>query len=162
MTNSLKEEKTINNSKKKIRNIFILILFILSFFLTPLTLYAKKLPPGTGAGDVPTNILLMLDLSGSMNVNVDSTDAELFLPIDVDTDSDGNIYVLEHYRCQIKKFTSDGTYVKSMGNCGTSRTWHLKNPYAFAVNSSLGRIAVANTFNHSVKIIDLDLNFVIE
>ena len=161
MTNSLEEEKTINNSIKKIRNIFILILFVLSFFLTPLTLYAKKLPPGTGEGDVPTNILLMLDLSGSMTVNVDSTSAELIFPIDVDTDSDGNIYVLEHQDCQIKKFTSDGAFVKAMGNCGYGNL-ELKNPYAFAVNSSLGYIAVANTYAHSVKIFDLDLNFVIE
>ena len=28
---------------------------------------AKSLPPGTGEGDVPSNVLIMLDSSGSMS-----------------------------------------------------------------------------------------------
>ena len=142
--------------KKKIINIFVSFIFLLNFFLFSHTLHAKEIPPGTGAGDVPANILLMLDLSGSMG---EITDAQIEWPVDVDVDSDGNIYVLEHYRCAIKKFTSDGTLLKSFGYCG-SASWQIKTPFGFAVNGSLNRIAVADTYNHAVKIYDLDFNFI--
>ena len=39
---------------------------ILLLFLFNTSLYAKSPPPGTGTADVPANILIMLDNSGSM------------------------------------------------------------------------------------------------
>ena len=41
------------------------VLVFLLFFITQG--FTKSLPPGTGEGDVPANVLIMLDKSGSMN-----------------------------------------------------------------------------------------------
>ena len=48
----------------KIKKIFIgLFLFIFTHIEQ---VNSKSLPPGTGAGDVPSNVLILLDKSGSM------------------------------------------------------------------------------------------------
>ena len=48
---------------KRLFQIFILLILVLNF--NQLT-YAKPLPPGSGEGDVPANILILLDNSKSM------------------------------------------------------------------------------------------------
>ena len=48
---------------KRLFKIFILLVLVLNF--NQLT-YAKPLPPGSGEGDVPANILILLDSSKSM------------------------------------------------------------------------------------------------
>ena len=44
------------------------ILFLFSIFNN--SVFAKGLPPGTGSNDVPANVLILLDKSGSMNSTV--------------------------------------------------------------------------------------------
>ena len=39
-------------------------------------------------------------------------------PVDVDSDSDGNIYVLDYRDCVIKKYDSDGEFIKIFGGKG--------------------------------------------
>ena len=51
-----------------IRNIKILFFSFLSIILLNSLSYSKSLPPGSGAGDVPANVLILLDKSGSMSV----------------------------------------------------------------------------------------------
>ena len=46
-----------------IKRLFVSLLIL---FLTSNTLLAKSPPPGTGSGNIPANILIMLDNSGSM------------------------------------------------------------------------------------------------
>ena len=48
---------------KRLFKIFVLLVLVLNF--NQLT-YAKPLPPGSGEGDVPANILILLDSSKSM------------------------------------------------------------------------------------------------
>ena len=48
---------------------------------------SKSLPPGTGAGDVPANILIMLDKSGSMGWRMSGGTASMRYPYDADADS---------------------------------------------------------------------------
>ena len=43
-----------------------LIFSFLFIFLTTENVFSKALPPGTGIGDVPANVLILLDKSGSM------------------------------------------------------------------------------------------------
>ena len=83
--------------KKRIKNILFLFFVFWNFFFNIQILNAKTLPPGTGIADVPANILLMLDTSGSMGWPIGTTDAILKYPTGVDGDSNGNIYILENH-----------------------------------------------------------------
>ena len=96
-----------------------LIIIYIIFFLNISYVTAKSPPPGTGTSDVPANILIMLDNSGSMRTRL-STANNLFYPVDVETDSSGNIYVLEYAYDRIKKFDSAGNYLRSFGRYGTN------------------------------------------
>ena len=90
-----------------------LVFFILLLFSQTET-SAKNPPPGTGTSDIPANIFIMLDNSGSMSRRLATTNS-LFRPVDVETDSSGNIYVLEYGNNRIKKFDSAGNYKAVFG-----------------------------------------------
>ena len=73
------------------------------FFLIFLTFinfensYSKSPPPGTGTSNIPANILIMLDNSGSMSWDINgrsiySWNTIVRSPVDVSTDSKGNVY----------------------------------------------------------------------
>ena len=47
-----------------------LIKILILFFIFNNSAFAKGLPPGTGSGDIPANVLILLDKSGSMNSTV--------------------------------------------------------------------------------------------
>ena len=79
---------------------------------------AKNPPPGTGTSDIPANILIMLDNSGSMSAKLYNS-VEVYYPLDVATDSSGNIYVMEYHNNRIKVFSSSGAYLRSFGGYGT-------------------------------------------
>ena len=87
---------------------------------------AKNPPPGTGTSDIPANILIMLDNSGSMSAKLYSS-VQVYYPLDVATDSSGNVYVLEYYNNRIKVFDSSGNYLRSFGGYGNScNRWRSK------------------------------------
>jgi len=95
--------------------------FLLSAFLLLVTfnVEAKSPPPGTGKADVPANIYIMLDTSGSMGANVPSNSPlKMRNPRDVASDSNGNVYVVEYYNHRIRKYTAAGNYVKTFGGYG--------------------------------------------
>ena len=70
-----------------------LIFSFIFLFLTTETLFAKALPPGSGIGDVPANVLIMLDKSGSMGWRMSGGVASMRYPYDADADSNGDIIV---------------------------------------------------------------------
>ena len=94
---------------------------ILIILITNLFGYAnaKSPPPGTGTSDIPANILIMLDNSGSMSARLGGS-TSIHYPVDVNVDSNGNIYVLEYWNNRIKKFDSSGNFLKSFGGSGSS------------------------------------------
>ena len=96
-----------------------LIIIYIIFFLNINYVTAKSPPPGTGTSDVPANILIMLDNSGSMRTRLSSGQSVLY-PEDVAVDSSGNIYILEQTYRRIKVFDSDGNYLRSFGGYGFS------------------------------------------
>ena len=51
------------------RKIKIIIFSFLSLIFLATSSYSKALPPGSGEADIPSNVLIMLDKSGSMIVN---------------------------------------------------------------------------------------------
>ena len=67
------------------------IILCLLIFLINFQVQAKSPPPGTGTSDLPANIFILLDHSGSMDRDV-TTAGEVNRVIDVNVDSSGNIY----------------------------------------------------------------------
>lgn len=100
--------------------IFFILLFGQSFSKTP--------PPGTGSSDIPANILLLLDKSGSMGWPMSgSNNYPLQLPMDVVVDeNNGNIFVAEINNARIAIFNSSGkfiSYISSFSGCSLARTF---------------------------------------
>ena len=85
----------------KIKILFTKIILLL-FVLTNNS-FSKALPPGSGIGDVPANVLILLDKSGSMGARMMSG-AGLYYPYASAADSSGNVYVGQYYTYGIKKF----------------------------------------------------------
>ena len=112
---------------------------------------AKNPPPGTGTADIPANILIMLDNSGSMGAKLYNS-VQVYYPLDVATDSSGNVYVMEYYNNRIKVFDSSGTYLRSFGGYGSGCTrWQ----YARQFDIYDDKIYIADTYSHRVKILSL-------
>ena len=69
------------NKKKNLKNMFnffkINILIVLALTIIVPKVYAKPIPPGSGEGDVPANILFLLDSSLSMQAPISGTDLGL-------------------------------------------------------------------------------------
>lgn len=110
----------------KLFNISILA-FVLALSFS-LQAFAKSPPPGSGSADVPANILIMLDTSGSMGTYISSGDSRY--PVDVAFDSDGNSYVAKYYD-RVEKYDSDGNFVLSWGGYGFSNG---KFDYTFSID----------------------------
>ena len=91
-----------------------IILCLLIFFIS-FQVQAKNPPPGTGTSDLPANIFILLDRSGSMDYDM-STAGEVDLVKDVATDSSGYIYMLEIFMNRIAVFDSSGNFVKRFGS----------------------------------------------
>jgi type IV pilus assembly protein PilY1 len=133
------------------------ILLLIFFLVFTKNVNSKSPPPGTGTGDIPANIMIMLDNSGSMNWALNSSSvSSLEYPIDVAVDSSGNIYALEYFRCRVVKYNSSGTFIRAFGSCGEGDD-QFQNPYQIVVNGS--EIFVANTLNGTIDVKDLDGNF---
>ena len=69
---------------------------------------SKPLPPGSGPGDVPANILILLDSSASMNRKL-SSGSGIDNPNDIVEDSAGNLIVGEGNLGFVKILTADNT-----------------------------------------------------
>tara|TARA_B100001123_G_scaffold198301_1_gene225575 strand:- start:204 stop:4787 length:4584 start_codon:yes stop_codon:yes gene_type:complete len=70
--------------------------------------FSKPIPPGSGVGDIPANILILLDSSASMKDPISGVNDAIELPRDVIELSDGNIIVSQDRGGLIKFLTSTG------------------------------------------------------
>ena len=68
------------------------LFFFLIFFVCQNS-YSKPIPPGSGAGDVPANILFLLDSSASMKADITDEQAQLGVIRDIVELADGNLIV---------------------------------------------------------------------
>ena len=108
--------------------------------------YSKSPPLGTGTGDVPANILILLDNSGSMDWGL------LDRPIDVAVDSSNNIYVLEYVKGQISVFDSS----KNLQRICANNTLGYKLYFPKHIKIYGSEIFVTDTGNSRVVVIDKD------
>ena len=132
------------------------VIFIIFFLLFNIKLYAKNPPPGTGTSDIPANILIMLDNSGSMR-DLLPVKAGLIYPIDVQTDSSGNIFVLEYGYGRMKAFDSSGNYLRDFGGVGgPNNCTRWNGARQFAIYND--QIYIADFFNRRIKVLDLEGN----
>jgi Tfp pilus tip-associated adhesin PilY1 len=95
---------------------------------------AKSPPPGTGKADVPANIYIMLDNSGSMGWAVSSSGRAEY-PWDVVVDSSGNTYFTEQRHHRIKKYNSANKLVRTISSSGTSNG-RVRYPTMLATDSN--------------------------
>ena len=127
------------------------IIYCLLIFFIGFQAQAKNPPPGTGTADIPANILIMLDNSGSMSTALYSS-VQIYYPLDVDVDSSGNVYALEYHNNRIKVFDSSGAYLRSIGGYGTGcNRWK----YARQFDIYDDKIYIADTYGHKIKILSL-------
>ncbi len=89
---------------KKILNLIIFFIIIISGQSS----YSKPIPPGSGAGDVPANILILLDSSNSMKKSISGVNDAITEPRDVVELSDGNIILAQGRGGLVKILTSTG------------------------------------------------------
>lgn len=133
------------------------ILFLITLLVYAKDVNSKSPPPGTGTSDIPANIMIMLDNSGSMNWALSSSStSSLEYPIDVAVDSSGNIYALEYFRCRVVKYNSSGTFIRAFGSCGEGDN-QLQTPYQITISGS--EIFIANSGSDKIDVKDLDGNF---
>ena len=90
---------------KKIIKFFV---FSLIFLFLGNKLYAKPIPPGAGKGDVPANILILIDSSASMRRRMSNRDAIQYVPNAI-FDSNGDILASQFRNNGVVKFKADGS-----------------------------------------------------
>ena len=130
------------------------IIVILIFFIN-FQAYAKNPPPGT-ASNIPANVIIMLDNSGSMGSYLRAKN-EIYYPLDVATDSNGNVYALEGSSSgKIKIFNSSGTYLKSIGGGygNGCNQWR----YSYGMEIYNNKIYITDYYNGKLKVLDLNGN----
>ena len=129
-----------------------IIIFLIILFSISGKVYSKNPPPGTGTSDVPANILIMLDNSGSMSARLSGA-VQIHYPVDVNVDNSGNIYVLEYWNNRIKKFDSSGNYITAFGGYGSNcNQW--RNARQFDIKDNV--IYISDTSNYRFVTLNLD------
>ena len=122
----------------------ILTLLIFVFFQTNNS-EAKILPPGTGTqADVPSNLLILLDASGSMGWRMSNAQSVNY-PMQAATDSSGDIYVAQYYIYGVKKFTyADKKIDTNWGNKGIHKNHRSTRSNGCRVYYSYGGAKIYN------------------
>jgi len=133
------------------------ILLLIVFLVFTKNVNSKSPPPGTGTSDIPANIMIMLDNSGSMNWALNSSSASsLEYPIDVAVDSSGNIYALEYFRCRVVVYNSSGTFLRAFGSCGEGDNQFV-SPHQIVISGD--EIFISNSGTDKIDVKDLYGNF---
>lgn len=121
---------------------------------------AKSPPPGAGVADIPANILLALDVSGSMS-SVVATGSTFSYPYDVAVDSRGYTYIAEAYN-GVAVYDENGVYLRNIGRFSSS--YYPDNDdfyyvYGVAVDSD-DNVYICDRYNYRVQVFNKDGGFV--
>jgi Mg-chelatase subunit ChlD len=122
-----------------------------------LSVSAKAPPPGTGKADVPANILLMLDTSGSMGWKTNQ--ARLFeRPTGICIDSKGNQFIVEEARHKVLKFDPTGSLIKVIGGRAGRAYGSFYYPFKCEIDKN-DNLYVSDYYNHRVQKFDNNAKF---
>ena len=102
------------------------------------------------ASDFSRNEVVVMDSEGEVISSFDCRG-----PTGVTIDSDDNIYVSSAN--QVKKFSSDGQLVKTVGKSG-NREGEFVSPEGLAHHKGL--LYVCDTLNNRIQVLDADLNYI--
>jgi len=118
--------------KKNLKNIILILLITLLNQKS----YSKPLPPGSGEGDVPANILILLDSSISMRRALPGATI-MGDVVGIQYDDSGNIYATQHsINGGVIRFTSDGEIDNTFNN--NAGSWTGKNSETCTVFTESG------------------------
>ena len=131
--------------------------FALFFSLILVNANAKILPPGTGTqADVPSNLLILLDKSGSMGWRMKSSQSMERMH-DTITDSSGNIYFAQYSSRGIRKIDyASGNVDTNWGNNGTAgNRGNCQLNYSYQIAEHDGYIYGTSLYRNNVSRIRL-------
>ena len=142
--------KFYNNLLKIILSNLLLLLVIIND-----NVYSKPIPPGSGEGDVPANILILLDSSLSMQRGI-STGVTIRRPWDIVTDSNNDIIFSQERRRGLMKINAsdesrNGTFGRfrgrnTDGNCGNQDS-SIRDANSLAISTNVqGRVGEDTIF----------------
>ena len=94
---------------------YFLFSFIFLNLYSEVHIQAKPIPPGSGEGDVPANILFLIDSSASMSRRINNRNA-VFGVTGVGYDSNDDIIGGQSRNLAVVKFDADGTRNREFGN----------------------------------------------
>ena len=119
--------------------------------------FSKSPPPGTGTADVPANILIMLDNSGSMAWDIDgreryANNSYVNRPMDVVRDDNGDIYVYGLNTRKITVLGSDGSFKRELMGYGPGRCNMAYYGFKFDIYGN--NIYYLDTYDRKIKVIN--------
>ena len=132
---------------------FLISTLVLFFSFVSTNVSSKILPPGTGTqADVPSNLLILLDKSGSMGWRMRNAQSLNYMYVSA-TDSSGNIYVAQYYTYGVKKYNySDMSNDTSWGSNGTvGRSGSCRTYYPYGIKVHDGIIYVSSYHDKRVR-----------
>jgi len=134
----------------------LIINILISLLLLTSNVFSKALPPGSGIGDVPANVLILLDRSGSMGARMTSG-VGVYYPESVALDSNGDAYVGQVATYGIKKMTYATKNVDaSFGTSGIYRgTGSCRSYYPHTMKVHNGYLYVATYYGRRIFRINL-------
>ena len=138
----------------KIKSFILKLIFALILFSQ--NSFAKNLPPGSGISDIPANVLILLDKSGSMSVRMTSGTGFIY-PTTVAVDTNGDVYGAQYSTMGIKKITYATEALDStFGSSGTYRgSGSCRVYYSYGMQVHNGFLYVTSYYYHRVFRINL-------
>ena len=132
---------------------FLISTLVLFFSFVSTNVSSKILPPGTGTqADVPSNLLILLDKSGSMGWRMRNAQGLHHMYVSA-TDSSGNIYIAQYSRYGVSKYNySDMNLDTSWGSKGiVGKSGSCRTYYPYGIKVHDGIIYVSSMYDRKIR-----------
>ncbi|MDC3120470.1 PilC/PilY family type IV pilus protein [Candidatus Pelagibacter sp.] len=132
---------------------FLISTLVLFFSFVSTNVSSKILPPGTGTqADVPSNLLILLDKSGSMGWRMRNAQGLNYMYVSA-TDSSGNIYIAQYSTYGVSKYNySDMSLDTSWGSNGiVGKSGSCRTYYPYGIKVHDGIIYVSSMYDRKIR-----------
>lgn len=150
------EEREDDRSSRRMLVAMLVILGVAALGLLVLLLWLlrpePKAPPEGQAAGYPIEVVTTIYGSGT------AADQLLREPMGVAFDDAGNIWISNSGQSRVEEYTSDGTFIRSLGTDPTAG--HLVAPYGLTIDPDRGRVYVADYYTRAVQIFTTDGGYV--